>query len=373
MSAGPGVVWASSGTTGTGVASAHTAGAAARSATVHTPRASVRHAVTVRLAAGKLVAAAARTAKQQAALRKAPAGSVIAQVAGKPWPAIAVGDETYVLWTALKAFGTPYAYLGDGRFSLPGRYVQGVVYKGQAYLPWSVLAPKVKAEKLPGGGFNFTAVPVTHRYQLAVDAMDGVAGNLNDNTAGTQANPSNLGAPGVLVVQVLDGNQWVPHQAIQVHISGNGFLANYGGQYQVTTYTDENGSAFFGVNDETPESVKATVTWKDPAGTVHEYTTDIRFSAPNQQTLQIPLPSDETDSVTVPITTFSNAVLFNAWVKPAPKGGQNPQGSGQGGGGQSASGQGGASGGSAGSASGGAGGASGGSGTAQGGGAAGAG
>lgn len=65
-----------------------------------------------------------------------------------PYSAIAVGNVTYVLWTALNTLGTPHIYKGNGVMNINGRDVQGVVYQGNTYLPWDSLASGIKAEKV---------------------------------------------------------------------------------------------------------------------------------------------------------------------------------------------------------------------------------
>lgn len=85
-----------------------------------------------------------------AATTKAAPGQVRAEVNGKSIPAIAVGNETYLEWQALKSFQTPYEYLGDGKFAITGGTVQGVVYQGNTYLPWAKVGAKIKATKLKG-------------------------------------------------------------------------------------------------------------------------------------------------------------------------------------------------------------------------------
>ncbi|MCF8564379.1 transglycosylase SLT domain-containing protein [Alicyclobacillus tolerans] len=75
-------------------------------------------------------------------------------VNGQSFPAIAVKNTTYLLWTALKKWDIPYRYLGNGKFSINGRAVQGIVYEGNTYLNWSSI-PYIKVIKI-NGEFNFT-------------------------------------------------------------------------------------------------------------------------------------------------------------------------------------------------------------------------
>ncbi|MCL6454389.1 MAG: 1,4-beta-N-acetylmuramidase [Alicyclobacillus sp.] len=65
-----------------------------------------------------------------------------------PYAAIAVGDVTYVLWTALNTLGTPHTYRGNGVMNINGTDVQGVVFQGNTYLPWNTLAPGIKSERV---------------------------------------------------------------------------------------------------------------------------------------------------------------------------------------------------------------------------------
>lgn len=76
------------------------------------------------------------------------------RVNGQLFPAIAVQNTTYLLWTVLNKWGIPHRYLGNGKFSINGRTVQGIVYGGNTYLNWASI-PDVKAIKI-NGEFNFT-------------------------------------------------------------------------------------------------------------------------------------------------------------------------------------------------------------------------
>ncbi len=64
------------------------------------------------------------------------------------YKAIAVNSATYVLWTALREFNTPYSYKGNGRMTVSGKDVQGVVCEGDTYLPWACLADGIKSMKI---------------------------------------------------------------------------------------------------------------------------------------------------------------------------------------------------------------------------------
>jgi hypothetical protein len=69
-------------------------------------------------------------------------------VNGHVFRAIVVNGTTYVLWTALQVTGVKYRYKGDGLMEINGKDVQGVVYKGDTYLPWNSIAPHVTAERV---------------------------------------------------------------------------------------------------------------------------------------------------------------------------------------------------------------------------------
>lgn len=81
-------------------------------------------------------------------------------VNGQPYAAIAntSSSTTYLLWTVLDKFHIPNAYLGSGKFAvtLAGGHhitIQGVIYKGQTYIPWTDI-PNISVTK-SGGVFNF--------------------------------------------------------------------------------------------------------------------------------------------------------------------------------------------------------------------------
>ncbi|GEO25001.1 hypothetical protein AAC03nite_07860 [Alicyclobacillus acidoterrestris] len=80
--------------------------------------------------------------------------SVNVEVDGQAFSAIAVNNETYLLWTALSKWGIPYKYLGNGKFSIQGQTVQGVVDDGNTYLNWSSI-PDIQVTKV-NGEFSFT-------------------------------------------------------------------------------------------------------------------------------------------------------------------------------------------------------------------------
>lgn len=96
--------------------------------------------------------------------------TIRAEVNEKPFMAIIVGKDTYVIWTALNEFKTPNKYLGNGLFDVNGTKIQGVIYNGDTYLPWNKLALPhiVIANELSNPyGFNFTLEPEFH-YNVVV-------------------------------------------------------------------------------------------------------------------------------------------------------------------------------------------------------------
>lgn len=228
-----------------------------------------------------------------AAATRSSAGTVRAQIHGQPIAAIAVGDTTYVNWGALERFGTPHEYLGNGMFAITGGTVQGVIYKGNTYLPWASVAPRVKAMPLKGGGFNFTSIPVTHNYHVVIATQNGT-----------------VGRPNAMEIATIDGGNVVPHQTVQLRVNGNSFVSGYSGKQSFTITTDENGLWIGALNDVTPQSVSLTATWIDPSGKVHTGATPIAFSSAAPTATSI--PSGDTAVATVPMTTFQNAILFNA-------------------------------------------------------------
>lgn len=86
--------------------------------------------------------------------------AIHAEVEGKDMAAIVVNGSTYVLYTALDLLGTPYHLVTEngrytGMMNIDGVNVQGVLYDGATYIPWTALAPNIQAQPLPGGGWNF--------------------------------------------------------------------------------------------------------------------------------------------------------------------------------------------------------------------------
>lgn len=74
-------------------------------------------------------------------------------VQSKPFRAIALNGVTYIIWSALVALDTVYAYKGSGLMDIDGTLVQGVVYEGNTYLPWTALHPGITATRV----FSFSA------------------------------------------------------------------------------------------------------------------------------------------------------------------------------------------------------------------------
>lgn len=76
------------------------------------------------------------------------------KINGKPYSdGIVVNGSTYVLWSALDVLGIKHTYKGNGLMNVNGKDVQGVVYSGDTYLPWTCLGAKPTAIT---GGWNFT-------------------------------------------------------------------------------------------------------------------------------------------------------------------------------------------------------------------------
>ncbi len=70
-------------------------------------------------------------------------------VQDRPMKAIAVNNDTYVIWTALNMLGTPYKKLNDsGLFQINGKNVQGVIYNDETYFLYEDLYPGIKYEKV---------------------------------------------------------------------------------------------------------------------------------------------------------------------------------------------------------------------------------
>lgn len=231
----------------------------------------------------------------------AVAPAVTAMINDIPFPSISVGgDQTYVKWTALDAFHTPYANQGNAVFAITGGMISGVVYKGVAYLPWNQLAPDVKATKLKNGAWSFTAVPVRHDYQLFVDAMNAPAADPNNG----------INAPAPLLVAVLDGDNPVPNQTVDITLNGGGFFSNYQNKTQIQVNSSAMGYNVYGVNDKTQETIQPTVTWKDPLGKVLTVAKSITFTQPADAATPV-IPSNASLVASVPVSIYQDQVLFN--------------------------------------------------------------
>ncbi|WDL95714.1 transglycosylase SLT domain-containing protein [Alicyclobacillus sp. ALC3] len=76
------------------------------------------------------------------------------RVDNSPYPAIADKAVTYLNWFILKKWGIPYKYFGNGKFSIEGQTVQGIVYDGNSYVAWGSI-PGIKVTRV-NGEFNFT-------------------------------------------------------------------------------------------------------------------------------------------------------------------------------------------------------------------------
>lgn len=253
------------------------------------------------------------------------AASVSCEVDGQPFGAVLVGGVTYVNWGALGALHTPFAYEGNGLFDITGGTLTGVVYDGVTYLPWNQLAPKVKAEKrLHGGGFDFTAVPVEHAYQIYLEA----------NNAPASSSAAQAGRPAPLLVVLLDGSNPVPDQPVTIQLSGDGTFSDYQNKSDIHVYSSANGYDVYGVNDMDAQTVQATVTWRDPSGTTETATQGIVFSAApataSASSAVVPAPSSSSSTesspststaastafgervvTSVPITVYQDMILFN--------------------------------------------------------------
>lgn len=248
--------------------------------------------VAASLALSTLVGAAA-TPAFAATAKHQPNGTVRVIINGKTVPAIAVGATTYVNWAALAMFHTPYEYMGSGQFAVTSGTVQGVIYKGATYIPWNQAAAKVKATPLKGGGFRLTSVPVAHSYAVTIFTQDGTAGT-----------PDGMG------VFVTDGSQPVPNQKVTLTFSGTSYASNHTGQSTITVQTDNTGSWYGAINDPNAETVQTTALWTAPNGKQETDAQPVTFTAAPTTTPIV--PSGSTLVASVPMSTFANAILFNA-------------------------------------------------------------
>jgi murein DD-endopeptidase MepM/ murein hydrolase activator NlpD len=71
------------------------------------------------------------------------------------YPGYAVDGATYIQWGVLDILGLPYTYLGNAKFNIEGRIVQGIVIDGHSYLKWSDIAPGRLTPYKIDGGWNF--------------------------------------------------------------------------------------------------------------------------------------------------------------------------------------------------------------------------
>lgn len=72
------------------------------------------------------------------------------EVNSKPFPAIVVNGTTFVLYTALDVYKTPYHLilqqgLYHGLMDIDGEQVWCVVYNGSSYVPWNTLAKGIQS------------------------------------------------------------------------------------------------------------------------------------------------------------------------------------------------------------------------------------
>ncbi|WP_367305643.1 retropepsin-like aspartic protease [Alicyclobacillus acidocaldarius] len=256
------------------------------------------------LAAAPMAQAATRAPSSVSHVKVAP-GHVRVIIHGKLYDAIRVGNDTYVEEAAFNAFGTPYVDLGNGNIALTGRNVQGVVYDGKTYVPWSALAPSVRAIPLKGGGFAFVSQPVKHSYALLIQASQAVAGSV-----------------AVLNVVTVDGDNAVPGQAITVSSTGFSQLEPSSGASTIHVTTDGTGTWQGGLTDSTAETVYVTVSWKTPSGGVVRQTVPVPFQAPktngstgnaNSGNSQSP-PSLSSEHLvaSTPVSFYQNGVFLQA-------------------------------------------------------------
>ena len=257
------------------------------------------------LAAAPMAQAATRAPSSVSHVNVAP-GHVRVIIHGKLYDAIRVGNDTYVEEAAFNAFGTPYVDLGNGNVALTGRNVQGVVYYGKTYVPWSALAPSVRAIPLKGGGFAFVSKPVKHDYQLFV-----------------QASQATVGGVAVLTVATVDGDNQVPGQTITISSTGFSQLEPSSGSSTIRVSTDGTGMWQGGLTDSSAETVYVTVSWKTPSGSVVRQTVSVPFqaqkttngstgSANNGASQSPPSLSSEHLVASTPVSFYQNGVFLQA-------------------------------------------------------------
>ncbi|MBF8377100.1 retroviral-like aspartic protease family protein [Alicyclobacillus mali] len=244
--------------------------------------------------AAPMAQAATRPSSSVPHLKVAP-GHVRVIIHGKLYDAICVGNDTYVDEAAFNAFGTPYVDLGNGNIALTGRNVQGVVYYGKTYVPWSALAPSVRAIPLKGGGFEFVSEPVKHSYSVLIQASQAVAGSV-----------------AVLNIVTLDGDNPVPGQAITLSSTGFSELEPSAGASSLQVSTDGTGTWQGGLTDSTAETVYVNVTWKTPTGGVVHQSLPVQFQTAKANSSVSPTLGSESVLVQTPVTFYQNGVFLQA-------------------------------------------------------------
>ncbi|WP_206831840.1 retropepsin-like aspartic protease [Alicyclobacillus fructus] len=246
------------------------------------------------LTAAPLAQAATRASSSVPHVKLAP-GHVRVLIHGRSYDAIRVGNDTYVEEAAFNAFDTPYLDLGNGTIALTGRDVQGVVYGGKTYVPWSSLAPSVRAIPLKGGGFEFVSVPVKHTYTLLLQASQVVAGGV-----------------AVLTVMTLDGDNPVPGQAVTVSSTGFSQLEPSNGASSLKVTTDGTGTWQGGLADSSAETAYVSVSWKTPAGETVRQTLPVPFQPAKPSQTAVPTLGSEQVLVSTPLTFYQNGVFLQA-------------------------------------------------------------
>ncbi|MDI9260837.1 retroviral-like aspartic protease family protein [Alicyclobacillus sendaiensis] len=235
-------------------------------------------------------------------------GHVRVIIAGKLYDAIAVGEDTYVEEAAFAAFHTPYVDLGNGTVAITGGDIQGVVYRGKTYVPWSALAPSVRAIPLKGGGFEFVSKPVKHDYQLLLQVSQATAGGV-----------------AVLTVMTLDGDNPVPGQPISISATGFSQLEPSSSASSLRVRTDGTGTWEGGIADNVAETVYVTASWTTPEGSVVRQVLPVPFqsqkgtaanaastAAGTSGNSSLPSLANERLIATAPVTFYQNGVFLQA-------------------------------------------------------------
>jgi hypothetical protein len=65
-----------------------------------------------------------------------------------------VNGVTHIIWSILDVLKVKYQYKGNGLFVINGQQVQGIVYNGNSYIPWSKVGVQLEAQKI-NDGWNF--------------------------------------------------------------------------------------------------------------------------------------------------------------------------------------------------------------------------